>query len=178
MIPPSALPLVVASTGVFGVPGSKDKGMYDPEHWSGAAKRRWAMTIDLAKCLGCGTCVASCPEDGVLALVDLDHFKSLNDTLGHPAGDAALQAVAAVIEDAIRGEDVAARIGAVAAQLLLRLSAILGRDDYRRMADGALAALAGLMWRQPHGSESLVLAAAMSLAAAHGQERDHGLARH
>lgn len=48
---------------------------------------------------------------GVLALVDLDHFKALNDTLGHPAGDAALQAVAAVIEDAIRDEDVAARVG-------------------------------------------------------------------
>src|SRR5690606_31530946 len=38
--------------GEFGVPGSKDKGMYDPEHWSGADKRRWAMTIDLAKCTG------------------------------------------------------------------------------------------------------------------------------
>lgn len=50
-------------------------------------------------------------ERGALVLVDLDRFKALNDTLGHPAGDAALRLVAGVIEDAIRDRDTPARIG-------------------------------------------------------------------
>ena len=38
----------------------KDKGMYAPNHWSGMANRRWAMTVDLARCTGCSACVTAC----------------------------------------------------------------------------------------------------------------------
>lgn len=47
---------------------------------------------------------------GVLSL-DLDHFKSVNDTLGHPIGDLMLKAVADRMRSCLRGEDLVARLG-------------------------------------------------------------------
>ena len=50
-------------------------------------------------------------DRGALVALDLDHFKSLNDTLGHPAGDAALKAVSRLLEETVRDSDTAARVG-------------------------------------------------------------------
>lgn len=52
-------------------------------------------------------------------LLDVDHFKSYNDTYGHPAGDVALKLVANVIKDTLRGADVAARFGGEEFAILL-----------------------------------------------------------
>ena len=52
-------------------------------------------------------------------LLDVDHFKSYNDTYGHPAGDVALKMVADVIKDTLRGADVAARFGGEEFAILL-----------------------------------------------------------
>jgi diguanylate cyclase (GGDEF)-like protein len=46
-----------------------------------------------------------------LVYVDIDHFKQLNDTLGHVAGDAALKHIARLLEAAVRDGDLVARIG-------------------------------------------------------------------
>jgi two-component system cell cycle response regulator len=44
-------------------------------------------------------------------LVDIDHFKSVNDTYGHPVGDKVLVEVAAAIRQSIRGTDMVGRFG-------------------------------------------------------------------
>ncbi|HEY0140937.1 MAG TPA: diguanylate cyclase [Thermoanaerobaculia bacterium] len=46
-----------------------------------------------------------------LAIIDLDHFKPINDSFGHPAGDAVLRAVAQLLDGTTRRSDLVARIG-------------------------------------------------------------------
>ena len=46
-----------------------------------------------------------------MVVLDLDHFKKINDTHGHPAGDAVLATVARVLESEVRSIDKVARIG-------------------------------------------------------------------
>lgn len=82
-------------------------GLFNRRHFDEALEREWA------RAQRAGQPVA-------LAIVDLDHFKALNDTFGHPEGDRALQRVAPVIEAAARRPgDVAARFGGEEFVLLL-----------------------------------------------------------
>ena len=46
-----------------------------------------------------------------LVMLDIDHFKAINDTHGHPAGDRVLAAVARLLQGFVRGEELMARIG-------------------------------------------------------------------
>jgi diguanylate cyclase (GGDEF)-like protein len=54
-----------------------------------------------------------------LVLLDIDHFKKLNDTFGHPAGDAVLRHTAHVVEQHLRRADEASRFGGEEFALIL-----------------------------------------------------------
>lgn len=55
-----------------------------------------------------------------VAMIDIDHFKGVNDRFGHLAGDAALKEVAGLIEGVLRTEDLLARYGGEEFSVLLR----------------------------------------------------------
>lgn len=75
----------------------------------------------------------------VVLFLDLDDFKIVNDTMGHPVGDALLRGVGDRIAAVIRGDDIAARLGGDEFAIL-----VWDREDLvgaRRLADRLLAAL-------------------------------------
>jgi diguanylate cyclase (GGDEF)-like protein len=44
-------------------------------------------------------------------LLDIDHFKKVNDTYGHPAGDAVIKVIGAIMQKTVRESDLVARYG-------------------------------------------------------------------
>ncbi len=55
--------------------------------------------------------VARSGEPALLLMLDIDHFKNVNDTWGHAAGDQVLKAVATALLDSVRPMDLEARVG-------------------------------------------------------------------
>jgi len=103
-----------------------------------------------------------------IMLLDLDHFKRVNDTWGHPAGDAVLRHVAALINSAIRTTDLAGRLGGEEFIILLPGTTSEGA---RKIAEKIRTRLEATPahWEQGH----IAMTASIGLASnAAGENRD------
>lgn len=74
---------------------------------TGLYNRRQFMKLAQAELMN----PALAPPQISMVMVDLDHFKAINDTYGHPVGDEVLQRVAKQLTEGTRTSDVVARVG-------------------------------------------------------------------
>jgi diguanylate cyclase (GGDEF)-like protein len=84
--------------------------------------------------------VLGSPRGAALALIDVDHFKTVNDTYGHPAGDTVLSRIGAILRSECRSSDVIARIGGDELAVLftdLPFDLLYTRVDALRVAIGS-----------------------------------------
>ncbi|MFT0516809.1 EAL domain-containing protein [Pseudomonas faucium] len=100
-----------------------------------------------------------------LLLLDLDNFKPINDSLGHPAGDAVLQEVAARLRDTTRDVDLVARLGGD--EFVLVLAGVDNRHEVDRLCQRLIELL-----RQPIPFEDQALHVGASIGIA--QTRTQG----
>jgi diguanylate cyclase (GGDEF)-like protein/PAS domain S-box-containing protein len=126
-----------------------------------------------------------------VALMDLDHFKQINDTHGHAAGDAVLTAFAEVLRESLRDSDTAARIGGEEFAVLLSntpqdealhaLERVRASLEQRLIEAGASAiratvSIGAVQWRpEHHGIDAMLAQADEALYAAKrlGRNRVH-----
>lgn len=73
-----------------------------------------------------------------LLIADLDHFKAINDRLGHDVGDSVLERIGAIVVDTVRGADVAGRLGGEEFGVAARLDG----DELEQLAERLRRAVA------------------------------------
>ncbi|QVN03885.1 diguanylate cyclase [Pseudomonas rhodesiae] len=101
-------------------------------------------------------------------MLDMDHFKQINDTYGHQAGDQVLRQIGGVISASFRQADVYGRLGGEEFAVLLPNTSL---DTARAIAEQLIMAISGLAAEPVKG-----LSASLGLASTHDHDQDlHGL---
>ncbi|MEX0956282.1 MAG: GGDEF domain-containing protein [Rhizobiaceae bacterium] len=79
------------------------------------------------------------PPQGALLVIDVDHFKSVNDSFGHDIGDQALRLIADAIRAAVRDNDAVGRIGGEEFAVFLPRVNYLQAEDMAERVRNAVA---------------------------------------
>jgi diguanylate cyclase (GGDEF)-like protein len=146
----------------------------DTDALTGVANRRAfekAIVRDVSRSIRSG-------ESLTLVMIDLDHFKQLNDLFGHQAGDDVLRKVGAVLRQACRESDVAARYGGEEFAVLMpgctKQEAFIAAERLRHLIAGIeapvpISASAGAATYGFHASNPDALVAAADEALYHSK---------
>ncbi len=118
------------------------------DHLTKLANRR-AFDRDLAAAIDLST---ACHQPLALAILDIDHFKRINDTFGHQVGDRVLQRLASLLQQNVKGRDKIARLGGEEFSLILPNTDIEGaralNEELRKLFEN-------LVWVQKSGEEDI-----------------------
>jgi diguanylate cyclase (GGDEF)-like protein len=98
-------------------------------------------------------------------MLDIDHFKQMNDTFGHGAGDALLRELGRILRENLRMSDIACRYGGDEFVLILPDSSL---DDTRHRVQQILELVKELrLWHGDQLLESLTVSAGVAVAHEH-----------
>ncbi|HET9595359.1 MAG TPA: diguanylate cyclase, partial [Anaeromyxobacteraceae bacterium] len=103
-----------------------------------------------------------------LLLTDIDHFKSVNDTYGHPVGDQVLRGVAKLLQTEARTTDVAARYGGEEFALVMPETDAAGAI---RTAERIREKVAGAVFRTEQGDLRVTLSIGVATFPADGKQK-------
>jgi diguanylate cyclase len=88
------------------------------------------------------------PQLATVLMLDIDHFKAINDRHGHPAGDEVIRSVANMLRDSLREEDVPGRYGGEEFGIVLPNTPAAGAEviaeRVRKRIESATLARAGI----------------------------------
>src|SRR4029453_9565822 len=124
-------------------------------------------------------------------MLDLDHFKEINDTLGHPVGDELLKLVAARLVSTIRTGDTVARLGGDEFAVVVRDATAEGAVDMAKRLNASLSeafrlvevslnveASIGIALSPDHGADAETLIRRADVALYAAKQSRGGHARH
>ena len=112
-------------------------------------------------------------EGGALVYLDLDHFKKVNDTPGHPAGDQVLVSLGSVLQETLRETDTLARLGGDEFALILPR---VKRAEAEYITERLLREIRGHRTLINEESVGLAASAGIALMPMHGESTDELLA--